>query len=493
MFKPISPSKQKAFTLVELLTVMVVLVALATITVKSTAQFSFDSRYQITEDRYNKIKTAILGNPNQTINGHPSVSGFVADMGRLPHCLRELIDGKCVDTDTPPTASQKNADTKLWYGWRGSYIETNNNPSITNALADGWGNVAQCFNTTTPLNDYLIQTSCQNAGYTWIFGNYGWYFDKSSNQLTIKSYGKDGLPNGTNEYDRDYPPPNSPIMVKSTDWLSTESTINVNVLSKMNVIISRPTDSATCTNYGGTWSDVTTPNCKMPAQYEYTSQTCPPPNTWNTGYCSNSFFTTQSSCITINTWTNGFCSNNTLTTQADCESTNTWNEVGYCSNTSYLNKTDCELALETWTVTSASCSNSLLTNQAACEETNTWTAGHCSNSSLTTQPVCEAHNVWTLEGCPVIISTVPNNKAICLDLRYHDGENNGQITAISPVPATISEDGNSHNVMFSVPNLPLGQAAFKIIDCATTKTYPIENRDFKIVDILPNRSLNFDW
>jgi prepilin-type N-terminal cleavage/methylation domain-containing protein len=296
MFQLTSPKKQKAFTLVELLTVMVVLVALATITVKSTAQFSFDSRYQITEDRYDKIKTAILGNPNQTINGHPSVSGFVADMGRLPSCLRELIDGKCADGDTVTpfteldevgycsdgTKSTKSAcvspatwitgyclnssgnldntaKTKIdcnnltpagtWKpysyskGWRGSYLETTSNPSINSAFADGWGNKAQCFDASGLRTNHSNQTACElTAGNVWynntngiIDKNYGWSFVQNSpntNDLIIKSYGKDGffdvIITPTEEYDYDYPNNNLPA-IYATDWVYPSPTLHFQI------------------------------------------------------------------------------------------------------------------------------------------------------------------------------------------------------------------------------------------------------------------------
>lgn len=38
------------------------------------------------------IREAILGDPRKTVNGQAVMSGFVADMGRLPTCLRELLE-----------------------------------------------------------------------------------------------------------------------------------------------------------------------------------------------------------------------------------------------------------------------------------------------------------------------------------------------------------------------------------------------------------------
>jgi prepilin-type N-terminal cleavage/methylation domain-containing protein len=353
MFQLTSPKKQKAFTLVELLTVMVVLVALATITVKSTAQFSFDSRYQITQDHYDKIKTAILGNPNQTINGHPSVSGFVADMGRLPNCLRELIDGYDCETQgscsnatynnqktnclgnagtwTPYTAwtytpwqtvylnaycsnssylnqidceahtatwvtgtcydptmpsascttpnflnvslnacnvttlrtsnsctaatSHNSTQSNVWvsftglgYGWRGAYISITNDPTNTNSFSDGWGRTAQgvCYNNAgVPILNHTDSATCIAADATNIWDatndfNYGWYYWRNVNELTILSYGKNQtydplIP--SDEYDKDFPQSTIPT-VRANDWeVTLPSTVTVTTITPALVTI----------------------------------------------------------------------------------------------------------------------------------------------------------------------------------------------------------------------------------------------------------------
>ncbi len=38
------------------------------------------------------IRQAILGNPRQIINGQQAVHGFVADMGRLPDNIHDLLE-----------------------------------------------------------------------------------------------------------------------------------------------------------------------------------------------------------------------------------------------------------------------------------------------------------------------------------------------------------------------------------------------------------------
>jgi len=466
MFKPTSPNTQKAFTLVELLTVMVVLVALASITVKSTAQFSFDSRYQITEDRYNKIKTAILGNPNQTINGHPSVSGFVADMGRLPSCLRELIDGTnchpnsndagycsdgtnsnqvtclattgnfwkdktyqiddghCSDNSNSNQATCLTTTGNKWiisglgFGWRGAYIETPNDPAKQNAFTDGWGRKEQCFNATNqPDYHFSNKAACEaNTGYTWVTAddtypdyNYGWIFDNSvSNQLTIKSYGKDGMLDGSEEYDKDYPQNTLPT-VSINEWLVTPTVVNVAITPKIYAYspppITRPADNSICTANSGVWSDLTTPKCVMPLEYK-----------------------------------------NSLSCTA---ATGTWETGDYCSLVvPPLNMTTC---------------------------------------------VNNGGN-WNGTTCYQSISS----KQICLDLYYRE---NGIIKHVSnnnpPSNPQITENGMTQIVSFSLTaaNIPVGKAAFRITDCgAIPAVYPIPTRPPQIVNIMPNaQTLDFTW
>lgn len=429
---------QRGFTLVEVLTVMLVLVAIASITVESTKDFVFQGRYDITKDRYEKIKKAIIGDPNQVINGQPNISGFVADMGRLPTNLQELlaqgnnptwqfdkkhcsnssysdqsscesnsfvwIEGYC---SVPNQFTQTNCSTAtgtwttysgtgLGFGWRRGYIETPNDPTQPSALSDGWGNLGD------------------NQ-------NYGWEFHSNTpnaNDLTIQSSGKNGciknsVPTCTDPdtYDADYPQTGQ-AMLNASDWQSTNPTpsINITITPLVNFLatpIARPASNSECTN--GTWTDAGTPQCVMPLEY------------------------TQATCITAavgGTWTAA-----TATT------------IGYCS------------MVAKFPITQSACTN----------VSGVWSAGTsiCSPSAYLIRP-------------------------ICLDFRY---VSNGAISQITPpIQANITESGMTQTVQFNLPtNVHLGQAAIKITDCATSTTYPTPNRDFKIVDIFPNKSLNFDW
>src|SRR5437763_3727153 len=87
-------------TLVELLVVLVILAILTTIAVQSTEKVVEQARYEATQRTLQNIQNAILSPPNQrTPDGSLLITGFVADMGRLPQPvadggdpLRELWD-----------------------------------------------------------------------------------------------------------------------------------------------------------------------------------------------------------------------------------------------------------------------------------------------------------------------------------------------------------------------------------------------------------------
>ena len=225
MFKKIAaPSKHQGFTLVEVLTVMLVLVAIASVTVEVGSDLAFQNRYEVTKDRYEKIKRAIIGRPDVLINGQPDISGFVADMGRLPDNLRELFQaGYCVSTvgsapanlttdwrpstctgdwlwsNTPCSDNTSTTEatcttaghrwmgtqisTGIKLGWNGPYLSSKYPASDFRALGDSWANLST--------DD-----------------NYGWIFTPVTNLgdlLSIKSKGKDQIVNagGCLDYDDD--------------------------------------------------------------------------------------------------------------------------------------------------------------------------------------------------------------------------------------------------------------------------------------------------
>lgn len=255
-------SWHNGFSLVEMTVVLLLITLLASVAVRETSELGFQTRYEVTKDRLEMIKQAILGNPRQITNGQQAISGFVADMGRLPDNMRELLQmGYCVkkiasdppsagdlhatairpnacsDTDyewrwtnLPCTngiaactgghrwmAKQLDSTTGLSFGWNGPYMTVNGSPEDPDVLTDGWGRLAEADDPLTiPYDEFTY---------------YGWRFERGLNsamlgdantandqndpdgfvRLVIQSLGKDqaisnGLPNLNGDYDDDYPP-----------------------------------------------------------------------------------------------------------------------------------------------------------------------------------------------------------------------------------------------------------------------------------------------
>lgn len=217
-------SSHNGFTLVEMTVVLLLITLIASVAVRETAELGFQTRYEQTMERLDMIKQAILGNSKQVINGQQAVSGFVADMGRLPGTVRDLLQPsacvtatnvlpdsplQCVDSGETWTwfnslctdgVSLTKADCSsaggvwlgwqidsrsgLGFGWRGPYLTVSSNPNSTDTLTDGWGRTG-VDNTATLSIDEAIS-------------NYGWELTNtpSNSDLKILSYGKDQLPGG---------------------------------------------------------------------------------------------------------------------------------------------------------------------------------------------------------------------------------------------------------------------------------------------------------
>jgi prepilin-type N-terminal cleavage/methylation domain-containing protein len=168
-------------TLVELLVVLVILAVMTVIAVQSTEYLVEQARYNATQKTLQNVQDAIVGPTGQRAqDGSQLITGFVADMGRLPQPvysggvivgdpLRELWDATIIpsgagyanqsvtvanNTPTPastvlkypassvynPTAAAVTVTGTLPCGWRGPYLQL---PIGSGALLDGWGNPLQ--------------------------------------------------------------------------------------------------------------------------------------------------------------------------------------------------------------------------------------------------------------------------------------------------------------------------------------------------------------
>jgi prepilin-type N-terminal cleavage/methylation domain-containing protein len=230
-----SITRQSGFTLIEMMVVLTIMAVTMTVLLKATSGQQDQVRYNRTVERYNMIKQAILNVSN--VNGVPVITGFAADMGRLPRNIHELMaerfcrgdvagtvsacksggmtdaspwllkaicsdgspqNGQAVTCSIPtcPDGSPQNGHQAtcninistpttltiaLNGGWHGPYLQTSQNPTnvdgnnCADAFTDGWGNMG------------FVRNSNRNAcppyddDYPDKRHNYGWYFNPNKN------------------------------------------------------------------------------------------------------------------------------------------------------------------------------------------------------------------------------------------------------------------------------------------------------------------------
>lgn len=209
---------QLGFTLLELLLVVFLLGVLAMTTFAVVQEGDDQQRFDATKTYYQLIKKAIVGDTTLTLNGETDVSGFVADIGRLPNCLRELVEISGCDgvvgvnaitglNDDLPVWAQ-DADSQVWSGWRGPYLQGIPESGIGLAFRDGWKNIGGATNTDARNYGWLFGTvaagvdniQCGNAALT----------QPIAGGLVVQSCGSDGLVRRPaaltdNGYEQDYP------------------------------------------------------------------------------------------------------------------------------------------------------------------------------------------------------------------------------------------------------------------------------------------------
>ncbi len=204
----------RGFTLVELLLVIFLLSSLALVTTLFVDNANEQYRFETTRTRLEQIRRAIIGDTSRTLNGQPEISGFVADMGRLPANLQELIEPPADEehlwgiTDIEVGAVVVGT---LNGGWRGPYLEAVQESGVSGvrAFRDGWGNP---------------DVSGDEANFGWVFK-----LKKSDDTdtadpaeavaLRVQSLGVDGAigqADENNPYQADYP--NDGYRIALNDW-----------------------------------------------------------------------------------------------------------------------------------------------------------------------------------------------------------------------------------------------------------------------------------
>ena len=135
--------RRRGLTLVELLIVLVILAIMTTVAITATDSLVDQGRYDATQRTLTNLRSAILGTPGT--GNEAGLAGFVADIGRMPVSLDELLAQGTLTPFIPytftkdgaaPDASNPAAFT-LGAGWRGPYVRL---AAGTTLLRDGWGN-----------------------------------------------------------------------------------------------------------------------------------------------------------------------------------------------------------------------------------------------------------------------------------------------------------------------------------------------------------------
>jgi len=443
----VDKNKTQGFTLVELLVVMLVLVALSSITLDFTKDFAFQGRYEVTKDRYDKIKRAIIGRPDVLINGQPDISGFVADVGRLPNNLHELLEERFCSQRWKfvlgskvyyETQAQCTTDGLGWSspisGWNGPYLTVKNAPLHDNAFPDGWGNQDSTLNPycTDPL--ILGETLCTDAGETWYEGagghNYGWSFTNTGTQISLQSLGKNQAAGGSG-YDEDYPPTATLPSIRHDDWTVDISAATVSVLANFsgNCTAKDTVDHAhsVCNLYEGTWDNVTST-------------------------CRTRRMTLNNVCTEISaTWdaVTSSCSvpaTTTITHENVCNTVSGIYAVGppsTCTINTITLQTQCPILGGTWDATP---------NPDECQNIPL-SRNHCTSDI--------AEDAWSY-----------NLQGTCMKIINH---------STLPISSqTISENGRQHSLLFPTgTNVPMGEIIGIIFDDTTCTSGTNYNTDRK--------------
>ncbi len=127
---------RSAMTLLELVIVLSILAALTTVAMQSVSQLGDQVQFETTRRTLTQLETAIVGQTGPANSpGSVSAGSFVADHGRLPATLEELVIGGSAYSVQPVDAALSSG-VVLPVGWRGPYLRL---PLGVISPVDGWG------------------------------------------------------------------------------------------------------------------------------------------------------------------------------------------------------------------------------------------------------------------------------------------------------------------------------------------------------------------
>jgi len=190
---------QSGFTLLEMILVLFLVSLMASATLMLTEGVEDQAKYDDTKRRMEIMRKAIVGDPTRTVNGGPEISGFVADMGRLPLCVAELLtpgSASGASFQSPCNGSEITAwdidtNTGIWFGWHGPYIQVLPERNDELHFRDGYGNTGTDASDVggTNLDASSTADDEHDSGWSWLLSDSS---DASNAIIQIQSYGFDG-------------------------------------------------------------------------------------------------------------------------------------------------------------------------------------------------------------------------------------------------------------------------------------------------------------
>lgn len=113
----------RGFTLIEIILVLVLLAVLAAIAVPRYVDLTGAGKRNVTQERMNNMRRAIMGDPTANVGGRFSYAGFRGDLNQIPSPLSQLTTQGALPA----------WDKFTRRGWNGPYVDTAQ-------LNDGWAN-----------------------------------------------------------------------------------------------------------------------------------------------------------------------------------------------------------------------------------------------------------------------------------------------------------------------------------------------------------------